>query len=342
MFVESRPDLWLVKADPGQIEQVIMNLAVNARDAMPEGGRLSISIENVDLDQFVSAATNRLGPGSYVRLTVRDTGSGIDAETLKRVFEPFFTTKDSDRGTGLGLAMVDGIVEQSGGAIAIESHLGWGTAFSVLLPRSLPEAEPPAETMPHDAEAPGSEAVLLVEDDTGVREFVRAVLEREGYRVLEASRGDEALAMVSQLPGAIDLLLTDVVMPGMKGTVLWEQFSASRPGARVLFMSGYTNEDIRLDIRGRGLPYLQKPFTYTNLVREVAGRSAACLQAARLGSGRLQPVPDVRLKADYRVPCTSRSHRPAADLNRGTRLVNDYRLSMAGNDDRRLTTEVGT
>ena len=270
LTVQTHPDLWPVKADPGQIEQVIMNLAVNARDAMPDGGHLSISLENVNLDQFMSTATCRLAPGAYVRLRVRDTGVGMDPETQARVFEPFFTTKEQERGTGLGLAMVDGIVEQSGGAITVESHSSWGTVFSVLLPRALPEGDAAVEGPVPDAASGGSEAILLVEDDTPVREFVREVLEREGYRVLEASRGDEALAMVLQLPGRIDLLLTDVVMPGMNGCALWETLSASRSDASVLFMSGYTNDPVVMrDVVELGLPFLQKPFTYAALVREV-------------------------------------------------------------------------
>jgi signal transduction histidine kinase/CheY-like chemotaxis protein len=270
-LVVNRPqDLWSVRADPGQIEQVIMNLAVNARDAMPDGGRLSIDFENAQVDRVEADAAGNLQPGPFVRVTVSDTGVGMDTETRARAFEPFFTTKELGRGTGLGLAMVYGIVEQSGGAIAVDSEPTWGAVFRILLPRVA--SETPGETAAPIETAPagGSETVLLAEDDPTVRQFVCDVLRREGYHAIEASRGNEALALAARFTGPIDLLLTDVVMPGMSGRVLWEKLLATRPEARVIFMSGYTDDAVvRHGIRDTGLPYLQKPFTYAALAREI-------------------------------------------------------------------------
>ncbi|RPH62136.1 MAG: response regulator, partial [Acidobacteria bacterium] len=262
--------LWSVRADPGQIEQVIMNLVVNARDAMPNGGQLTIDLANVTLDSADSTYSPAIGTGRYVRITVRDTGCGIDAETLSRIFEPFFTTKEAGRGTGLGLAMVYGIVQQSGGSIAVESELNRGTVFRVVLPQVEREAEVLAEEPLHTAREGTAETVLLAEDDTLVRKFAREVLKREGYAVIEAARGDEALEMASRTSGPIHLLLTDVVMPGMNGRALWEKLSASRAETRVLFMSGYTDDAVvRRGVGDDGLPFLQKPFTFVALAREV-------------------------------------------------------------------------
>jgi CheY-like chemotaxis protein len=264
------PDLWSVRADPGQIEQVIMNLVVNARDAMPTGGQLTINLANFTLDSADSTYSPAISPGTYVRITVRDTGCGIDAETLLHIFEPFFTTKEAGRGTGLGLAMVYGIVQQSGGSIAVESELNRGTIFRIVLPRADREPEMPVEERPVTSPRERAETVLLAEDDTLVRKFAREVLNREGYSVIEAARGDEALELASRTPGPIHLLLTDVVMPGMNGRALWEKLSAHRSETRVLFMSGYTDDAVvRRGVGDDGLPFLQKPFTFVALAREV-------------------------------------------------------------------------
>jgi len=263
-------DLWPIEADPGQIEQVVMNLVVNARDAMAGGGRLSIDLENAELDRSEPSFTH-LPPGPYVSITVSDTGSGMDADTLARAFEPFFTTKEADRGTGLGLAMVYGIVERSGGAITVNSEPNWGAVFRMLLPRATGEPDRAAAAgTPDVAGASGGETVLLVEDDGVVRQFAREVLEREGYHVLEAARGHQALTVAAGTDRSIDLLLTDVVMPGMNGYMLWQKLMASHVVGNVLFVSGYGDEAVvRHRIRDGGLPFLEKPFTYVALTRAV-------------------------------------------------------------------------
>jgi signal transduction histidine kinase/ActR/RegA family two-component response regulator len=270
LVVSSSADLWWVKADPGQLEQVVMNLAVNARDAMAEGGRLSITLENVHSASLGVLQDRSARGGQSVSMTVSDTGCGMDAETRSRIFEPFFTTKEQGRGTGLGLAMVCGIIEQSGGSIAVDSQPNRGTSFRILLPRA--EEEPTADAhqeMPVDL-AGADETILLVEDEQTVRDFVRQVLERERYRVIEATRGDEALTLAAGFPGRIHLLLTDVVMPGMSGHVLWEKLSASRRDIKGLFMSGHTHDTTAHHrAGGSGLPFLQKPFTLVELLREV-------------------------------------------------------------------------
>ncbi|MGH7703803.1 MAG: PAS domain S-box protein [Gemmatimonadales bacterium] len=262
------PELGRVRADPGQLEQVILNLAVNARDAMPEGGKLVIETGNVDLSVSPS---ERFGipPGRYATLTVRDTGLGMDAETLEHVFEPFFTTKQVGKGTGLGLATVYGIVKQSGGYIDVKSDLGRGTTFVVY----LPEVEDAPRADERAVEAPivsGTETVLLVEDDLAVRTLTRRVLERQGYRLLVAPNAEEALRVADAETGAIDLLLTDVVMPGLSGPRLAERLLPLRPGLHVLYMSGYTAaETIPRGAPGSGPSFLQKPFAPQTLLQRV-------------------------------------------------------------------------
>ena len=270
LSVEFDPDLWTVKADAGQIEQVVMNLVVNARDAMPTGGRIVVRAENV-----AAASPADRGPVTdSVALTVRDTGVGMGPETVARIFEPFFTTKGEGRGTGLGLAMVDGIIEQSGGSLSVESALGRGTCFRVLLPRV--EGAPIApDTVSLAEPRRAGETVLLVEDEAAVRRFARLALMREGYTVIEAARGDDALAGAARHDGPIHLLLSDVVMPGMNGRELWERLTGVRREAKVLFMSGYTDDAVfRLGISDLGLPYLQKPFTVQSLAAAVSGALA--------------------------------------------------------------------
>ncbi len=262
------PDLGSVKADPGQIEQVLINLAVNARDAMPSGGRLNFALANVHLDDSHSAPLG-LTPGRYVRLEVSDTGCGMPPEVVSRIFEPFFTTKEEGRGTGLGLATVYGIVQQSGGSIRVESRPGHGTTFQIDLPCC--EAE---EAVARRAPAPirsnsGSETVLLVEDDARVRTLVATMLRRSGYAVLDADGGERAMEITRDHRGSIDLLLTDVVMPSMNGRVLAERLQALSPGTRVLFMSGYSDDAIlRAGVQAE-VAFLQKPFSSAALAAKI-------------------------------------------------------------------------
>ncbi|HVY62341.1 MAG TPA: ATP-binding protein, partial [Planctomycetota bacterium] len=258
-----------VRADPGQVQQVVMNLAVNARDAMPEGGKLAIATANVSLD---AAAATPLGlrAGPHVELAVTDTGTGMDEATRRHLFEPFFTTKEAGRGTGLGLSTVYGIVKQSQGGIAVETAPGRGTTFRVYLPRvdEALTARPGSDSDP--TRLRGSETVLVVEDEEVVRRLARRSLEQAGYRVLEAGRGQDALDLAARHAGAIDILVTDMIMPGMSGRQLAERLAAARPGLRILFMSGHT-EQSPLD-GAPGSAFLQKPFTPSDLasrVREV-------------------------------------------------------------------------
>ncbi len=263
-------DLGHVKADPGQIEQVIMNLAVNARDAMPQGGRLTIETQNVDFDPVYARSHFNAPPGPYVLLAVSDTGVGMDAVTQAHLFEPFFTTKEKGRGTGLGLAMVYGIVKQSGGYIWLYSEPGKGSSFKVYLPRveDAVRAQAPAEAAKEGLQ--GWETVLLVEDEAALRTMVRRVLESNGYRVLEARHGDDALQVVEQHVGPVHLLLTDVVMPGMSGRELAEHLTSQHRGLKVLFMSGYTDDAIvHHGVLHPGAAFLQKPFTPEGMVRRV-------------------------------------------------------------------------
>lgn len=269
------PSLGRTKADPGQIEQVIVNLAVNARDAMPSGGTLSIQTANIDVDdQFFRrhGFTNESGATRFVVLSVSDTGTGIDPAVLKHIFEPFFTTKPKGKGTGLGLATVYGIVKQSGGSIWVYSEPGQGTTFKMYMPRTDQPVEADIAAAPRTP-LTGSETILLVEDEEAVRLLSRALLERQGYRVLEAGDAEEATRVAGAEPGAIDLLVTDVVMPGLSGPELFQRLSPVRPSMRVLYLSGYTDEAIvKRGVLKPGTPFLQKPFTATALsikVREL-------------------------------------------------------------------------
>jgi signal transduction histidine kinase/CheY-like chemotaxis protein len=259
-----------VKADPGQIEQVLMNLAVNARDAMPRGGRLTIETANVDLDAAYVRLRPGVEPGPYVMLAVSDTGHGMKQETLGHVFEPFFTTKAVGKGTGLGLSTVHGIVKQSGGHVWVYSEPEHGATFKVYLPRTK-EAAPAPVTEKTDHPMPqGAETVLLVEDEAGLRELVRECLEGSGYRVLEARQAAHALEIAGDYAGPIDLLVTDVVMPGMSGRELSERLAASHAGMRVLYMSGYTDDAVVLHgVLAEEMAFLQKPFTLNALARKV-------------------------------------------------------------------------
>ncbi len=260
-----------VKADPGQIEQVLVNLVVNARDAMPDGGRLTIETRNVDIDDEYASAHEGLYPGHYVMLAVHDTGHGMDAETKSRLFEPFFTTKEQGKGTGLGLATVYGIVKQSGGYVGVESEPGKGAAFKVFLHRleaGLAEAEPVVHIV--EERPRGSETVLLVEDEEVVRNLVREILEGNGYTVIEARNGAEALELGRSFAGPIHLLVTDVVMPKMSGRELAERLVTIHRETRVLYMSGYTDGAIsQHGVLDPHTELLQKPFTFDALAQKV-------------------------------------------------------------------------
>jgi len=262
-------DLWRVRADRSQVEQVILNLAVNSRDAMPNGGKVTIETANVELDRSYSRTTV-VEPGEYVMIAVSDTGCGMSAEIQAHMFEPFFTTKEKGKGTGLGLATVYGIVKQSGGYIWVYSETGKGTTFKVYLPR-VRESEEPAQKKPETKSFPlGSETILLVEDEAGVRELAREYLEQTGYIVLAAENSEQALEMARKHTGAIDLLFTDVVMAGMSGRQLAEEMRKLRPDIHILYMSGYTDEAIvHHGILGRGMVLLQKPFTLNSLALKV-------------------------------------------------------------------------
>jgi signal transduction histidine kinase/ActR/RegA family two-component response regulator len=264
------PDLGMVNADPGQLEQVIVNLVVNARDAMPGGGRITIETANVELSGTDAGRRISVPPGSYVMLAVSDTGHGMDPDVLEHLFEPFFTTKPQGQGTGLGLSTVFGIVRQSGGDVWVYSEVGHGTTFKVYLPRTNPVAAPGAVATGAAVPQRGAETILLAEDDDALRALARRVLVKQGYTVLEARNGREALVLCTNYEGAIHLVLSDIVMPELGGRALVERLAASRPRTRVLFMSGYTDDDvIRRALIDHRTEFLQKPFTPQSLSQRV-------------------------------------------------------------------------
>ncbi|MBI4552055.1 MAG: response regulator [Candidatus Latescibacteria bacterium] len=260
-----------VKADPGQIEQVIMNLVVNARDAMPEGGVLTIETANVELDQEYARWHANVQPGPYVMLAVSDTGCGMDEATQARIFEPFFTTKEPGKGTGLGLSTVASIIKQSGGCVWVYSEVGRGTTFKIYLPRVEEAVEVRSKDDSSSAVPRGTETVLVVEDDSLVRELAVQILQEQGYTVLEASNGREALLTGQEHVGSgIDLLLTDLVMPQMSGREVAEYLACVHPNIRILYMSGYTDRTIiQHNILEAGTSLLQKPFTPNVMIRKV-------------------------------------------------------------------------
>jgi PAS domain S-box-containing protein len=293
------PELGNVKADQSQIEQVIMNLAVNARDAMPTGGKLKVQTSNVELDQAYTWNHPGSKAGEYVLLTVTDTGMGMDAGTLTHIFEPFFTTKERGKGTGLGLATVYGVVKQSNGYIWVDSAPGKGASFQIYLPRHVGESGADEPKNDSGEKLRGSETILLVEDAEPLRKLAQTFLEAGGFRVLPAESGEVALEVAAGFRGTFDLLLTDVVMPGMNGRVLAEQLSPRQPGMKVLYMSGYTDSFIA----GHGVldpetHLLHKPFTEEVLIRKVrevldggkkagpASSSAVELKASEIRSGQ--------------------------------------------------------
>jgi PAS domain S-box-containing protein len=263
-----------IKADPGQIEQVILNLAINARDAMPNGGRLAFEVADDAMKESDARNGATVVPGRYMRLTVTDTGEGMDDATRARVFEPFFTTKHKGKGTGLGLSTVYGIVKQSGGYIWVDSEPGKGATFRVYLPR-VDEAVGPAVVRQPTSSLRGSETILVVEDEEAVRTLVRKVLERYGYRVLTAPTPKDATDIAASTTENISLLISDVVLPQMSGRALADRILPSKPGMRVLFMSGYTDDAIvHHGVLDEGTPFIHKPFTPQGLahkVREVLG-----------------------------------------------------------------------
>jgi signal transduction histidine kinase/DNA-binding response OmpR family regulator len=296
------PGLARIKADAGQVEQVIMNLAVNARDAMPSGGKLTIETANITLDEEYARVHAPLHAGDYVMASISDTGAGMDSETQSHIFEPFFTTKGT-KGTGLGLSTVYGIVKQSGGYIWVYSELGRGTTFKIYLPR-VPSIEEPAVhavTAPvrFQKVEPGTETILLVEDEANLRYLARQYLEKQGYRVIEAADGAVAMQIAVAHEGIIHLLLTDVIMPGMNGRELAQRISEIRPNVKVLYMSGYTENVIGQDgTLDAGVRLLQKPFNLRDLkskVREVLDATPTPPEAV-MSMQSAEPQPTTRTR----------------------------------------------
>jgi len=263
------PDLGHVTADAGQVHQIVLNLAVNARDAMPRGGQLILETQNVVFEKDSSQAHMSVPPGAYVVLAISDNGCGMDQETLSHIFEPFYTTKEQTKGTGLGLSTVYGIVKQSGGSIFVYSEPGKGATFKIYLPRI---DQPVSRTMDPQVEVDtlrGSETVLVVEDEEAVRKLVDQTLRKYGYEVLEATNGTEALQICGTHPTPIRLMITDVVMPGMSGRELAARLREHHPEVRVLYMSGYTDDAVvRHGLLDASMFFLQKPFTPGMLVRK--------------------------------------------------------------------------
>ena len=294
--------LWSVRADAGQIEQVIMNLAVNARDAMPSGGKLTIETANITLDEEYARVHAPLNAGDYVMVSINDTGAGMDAETQSHIFEPFFTTKGT-KGTGLGLSTVYGIIKQSGGYIWVYSEVGRGTTFKIYLPRVPSIEEPAMHTIAAPAlfqkVEPGTETILLVEDEANLRYLARQYLEKQGYRVIEAADGAVAMQIAVAHEGVIHLLLTDVIMPGMNGRELAQRISEIRPNVKVLYMSGYTENVIGQDgTLDAGVRLLQKPFNLRDLkskVREVLDATPTPPEAV-MSMQSAEPQPTTRVR----------------------------------------------
>jgi two-component system cell cycle sensor histidine kinase/response regulator CckA len=278
LSIVSAPDLWQIRADAGQMEQVIMNLVLNARDAMPRGGKIEIRTANVTLDAQ-QALAHEIPPGRFAALTFRDTGEGMDAQTMSHLFQPFFTTKEKGKGTGLGLSTVYGIVRENHGDVWADSVPGKGTTFNICLPRVDSEGEPAEQPAAARAPREGNETILLVEDEDGVRRLLKHILSKQGYKVLEACDGPSALAILEQNHETIHLLLTDMVMPHMSGREVAERVLVLRPATRVIYMSGYTDDVLmRTGALGPGMTFLQKPLKPDVLaarVREVLDARAS-------------------------------------------------------------------
>jgi CheY-like chemotaxis protein len=273
-----------VLADRGQIEQVIVNLAVNARDAMPKGGTLTIETRLVTLDTRYASEHAGVEPGTYACLSVTDTGDGIDRETQSRIFEPFFTTKDVGAGTGLGLATVHGIVNQSGGHLEVYSEPGLGASFKVYLPAAVGAAVVRAfAPEPRPDQLRGDETILVCEDDDLVRTFIESMLTENGYRVLAASRAAEALELAASHRGPIQVIVTDVIMPQMSGPELVDKLHAVRPEVEVLFLSGYSAETVRQRALHEGVAFLQKPFDDVSLLQRIRSLLESSRRAASVG-----------------------------------------------------------
>jgi two-component system cell cycle sensor histidine kinase/response regulator CckA len=274
-------DLWFVKADEGQLFQVIMNLAVNARDAMPDGGEILITTENVSERESIALKDRGLDRGEYVMCEVRDSGTGIKPEHLEKIFDPFFSTKEVGKGTGLGLSTVYGIVKQTGGTIIVDSEIGKGASFRIYLPRYI-ETERDLKALENKAEAPdkivdltGQGTVLLVEDEDAVRSFASRALATRGYKVLEAASGAEALEVMDRENGHIDLVVSDVVMPEMDGPTLLRHLRQRNPNIRIIFMSGYAEEAFRKNLGAdENFVFLPKPFTLKKLAETVKAAAA--------------------------------------------------------------------
>jgi CheY-like chemotaxis protein len=327
--------LGAVRADPGQIDQVIMNLAVNGRDAMPQGGKLTIETANVKLDETFARTHSPITAGDYVMLAISDTGIGMDAETQTRIFEPFFTTKGT-KGTGLGLSTVYGVVKQSGGFIYVDSQPQRGTAFHVYFPRVDGREDAAATQVYHGLPQVdrGQETILLVEDEINLRRLARQYLENQGYKILEAEDGAAALQIVDGYRGTIDMLLTDVVMPGMNGNELATRIAKLLPDIRVLYMSGYTENAVgHGGMLDAGINLLQKPFSLPLLrdrVREILDSEPAPIDVALSKSGAhgtQKKVPPFRARRfNLQVPLR---YRPVGEDNwRSGRTENISRSGM--------------
>jgi nitrogen-specific signal transduction histidine kinase/CheY-like chemotaxis protein len=262
------PDLCSVEADPGQIEQVLMNLAVNARDAMPDGGKLLVHTAKVEIGPAEAAKRPAMGVGSYALISVTDTGHGMDEDTKAHIFEPFFTTKEVGKGTGLGLATVYGIVKQSRGFVWVESQPGCGTTFEIFFPSSTATSTTPLSDAPVASARRGTETILLVEDEAGVRDLAQEFLKAAGYKVLEAHDGTDALEVAGRYSGPIDLLLTDMVMPRLSGKDLMRALREARPGLKVVMMSGYSEYSTDGSDTAQ-FASLAKPFSMSSLVEKI-------------------------------------------------------------------------
>jgi CheY-like chemotaxis protein len=289
VVTEVADELWSHRADPGQMEQIVINLAVNARDAMPDGGRLVVAVRNVTIDAMPGQPAQKVPVGDYVELTVSDTGTGMTPDVMEHAFDPFFTTKEQGRGTGLGLATVYGIVQRHEAHIITDTSPGTGTTFRILFPRATPTPAPGAPTVAADPRAEG-QTVLVVEDDHLVRTMTCRTLRQLGYRVIEAALPSDAIAMASDPARSIDLLLSDVMMPLMSGTEVAARVRAIHPTIPVLLMSGYTEQSVG-DLAGQkhGYRFLSKPFTRAQLAGQVSAALERADDAAERQSGSHRP-----------------------------------------------------